>query len=69
MWSIRNHQTGEVIELIRDVCTEHPEWVHQQCGTESESELQHMLDQMSSEDYAKGQDGFGIGFHADPATI
>lgn len=43
--SIRNAVTGEELALSRDVCTTHPAWVHEQCGTETESELQHMLDQ------------------------
>lgn len=41
---ITNKATGESCEIYRDVSHMHPLWVHEQCGTESETELQHMLD-------------------------
>ena len=67
MWTIQNHETGEVAELVRDVATEHPEWVHRQLGSESgrESELQAILDQLSSDDYlGRGRDNCGVGYEA-----
>jgi hypothetical protein len=61
-------KTGEVIPVARDVATEHPDWVHQQCGYEPdcgvsrEVALQGMLDQISYEDYrGKGRDNCGLG--------
>ncbi|GAP37910.1 hypothetical protein ABXN37_22575 [Piscinibacter sakaiensis] len=47
MLKIRNLTTGEVIDLVRDAAHTHPEWVHEQCDTCSESELQRMLDSYS----------------------
>lgn len=41
---ITNQKTGEQTTIVRDVCTTHPAWVHEQCGTASESELQACLD-------------------------
>lgn len=41
---ITNQKTGEQTTIVRDVCTTHPAWVHEQCGTSSESELQACLD-------------------------
>ncbi|ODT97419.1 MAG: hypothetical protein ABS82_00235 [Rhodanobacter sp. SCN 67-45] len=59
--TIRNAATGEIVELVRDVRHTHPGWVHAQCETESESELQAMLDQVSVDDYvAHGRDECGI---------
>lgn len=52
-FQIRNKQTDEVVEIVRDVCHNHPAWVHEQCSTESEAELQGMLDQMSYADYVR----------------
>lgn len=51
---IKNNKTNETIAISQDVCTEHPAWVHQQCGTQSESELQSMLDGYNVEDYYDG---------------
>ena len=63
MFTIKNHVDGEIVRLERDVATEHPDWVHQQMATKSESELQNFLDQISDADYAgKGRDICGIGF-------
>lgn len=44
MLRITNLITGETERLVRDVCHEHSAWVHGQCGTGSESELQGFLD-------------------------
>ena len=41
---ITSQKTGEQTSIVRDVCTTHPAWVHEQCGTSSESELQACLD-------------------------
>lgn len=42
--TITNLKTGETILVDRSVTTEHPEWVHQQLGTQNESNLQRALD-------------------------
>jgi len=61
---IRNKQTGEAITISRDVKHVHPTWVHEQCDTQSEGELQRMLDQTNFGDYVKAgcqfQDDSGI---------
>ncbi|MGQ0594753.1 MAG: hypothetical protein ACT4QB_19595 [Gammaproteobacteria bacterium] len=70
MLKIRNRETGEVADLSRDVCIAHPAWVHEQCGTASESELQHMLDQMSYAEFAQNpdsEDAAGVFMTADTA--
>jgi hypothetical protein len=70
---ITNAQTGERETLSRDVCAEHPEWVHDQCGTESEGELQAMLDQYDvryyydSDGEHKGPDILGIEMVLEPS--
>lgn len=51
MITIRNHETGEVIPISRDVTVEHPQWVHDQCETTSEEGLQAMLDCMNVADF------------------
>lgn len=51
--SIRNHNNGDVSELVRDVTHAHPDWVHAQLGTNSESELQHFLDSCDEAEFAK----------------
>lgn len=51
MLKIRNLKTGETTSLSRDVRDVHPEWVHEQLGTESESELQGFLDNCSMEEF------------------
>jgi hypothetical protein len=56
---ITNAKTGEKIEIVRDVCTTHPRWVHDQCGTASESELQHCLDGLNVSDWYR--DGKHLG--------
>lgn len=50
--TIRNLTTGETEVLSRDVRHAHPQWVHEQCGTASESELQRMQDQVSLDEFA-----------------
>ncbi|MBM4200319.1 MAG: hypothetical protein FJ189_03425 [Gammaproteobacteria bacterium] len=49
---IRNHTTGETAALVRDVCHHHPNWVHAQIGTDTESELQNVLDGLIDSEYA-----------------
>ena len=44
MLQIRSHRTGATETIERDVCHIHPAWVHEQLGTESESQLQQYLD-------------------------
>ncbi len=59
--TIRNHETGEIIAIDQDVRTVHPAWVHSQCGTTCESELQDGLSQCHVDDYADGvRDECGI---------
>lgn len=49
--TITNHTTGETITINRDVTHAHPVWVHEQLGTESESDLQALMDQYNLHDY------------------
>jgi hypothetical protein len=64
--TIRNKSTGEIEPIRRDVCAVHPAWVHSQCGTASEAELQAMLDAYRVEDFFdseghhRGADNLGI---------
>jgi len=62
---ITNAKTGEKTTISRDVCTQHPNWVHEQCGTTSESELQALLDGLNVSMWYRdgnhlGQDASGI---------
>jgi hypothetical protein len=80
MWTCKNHQTGEVVTLHSipmarrpsdgDLSVTHPDWVHRQCGTESERELQGMLDAIANtrtrNDYLlRGPDACGVGYTQD----
>lgn len=57
----RNVPDGETIILSRDVRDQHPDWVHEQLGTESESELQAVLDSIDPALYLDGSvDGDGV---------
>lgn len=49
--TIQNHETGEVTVIRRDVCYRHSEWIHAQCGSSTEVELQRMLDQLNVRDF------------------
>lgn len=51
LFSIKNHTTGKIIRLSGDVRSCHPQWVHDQMGTETESDLQHALDQYCYDDF------------------
>lgn len=58
---IRNRETNETIILSRDVRTTHPDWVHAQCETASEADLQEMLSQIGEDEYVgAGEDSCGI---------
>lgn len=65
-FTAENTETGEVIPVSRDVCQAHPAWVHDQCGTRSEAELQAYISQCDVSDYYradgshKGADDCGI---------
>jgi hypothetical protein len=48
---ITNKIDGSKYEIQRDVCHNHPQWVHDQLGTKSESELQAALDGMNAENW------------------
>lgn len=66
--TITNKQTDETIEISRSVTDAHPAWVHEQCGTSSESELQSALDGMNVSDWYRegkhlGPDECGIEMH------
>lgn len=68
---ITNLTTAETITIARDVTVTHPQWVHDQLGTESESELQDSLSNWSLSDYYdrsgdhKGADEYGVSMIAD----
>ena len=47
---------GQVYQISRDVCTQHPQQVHDALGTSSESELQHGLDTLNVEDWYGAND-------------
>lgn len=57
--TIRNKDTGEVAIIRRGICTAHPAWVHAQCGTSSEAELQRYLDGLNVEDWYRGNKHLG----------
>lgn len=64
---IRRHNGIETARLSRDVRDEHPAWVHEQLGTESESQLQSFLDQCDPFAYAGKEDYDADGIRlADP---
>ena len=68
--TITSHKTGEVAAIHRDVTITHPQWIHEQCGTSSESELQACLDQLNVSDWYKdgkhlGPDVCGISMYED----
>ena len=54
-----NQETNETCNIIRDVAHVHPEWVHIQAGTASESELQAMLDGLNVADWYDGGNHLG----------
>ena len=59
-------------DLYRDVTASHPQWVHDQIGTESESELQLFLDGCEQGEYMRnpGQaDDAGIFYDGETFTI
>lgn len=69
---ITNLATAETIPISRDVTATHPQWVHDQLGTESESELQDSLSNWSLSDYYSdrsgehlGADEYGVSLTAD----
>ncbi len=70
---IRNAEDASVTaDLVRDVSYHHPPWVHHQLGTESESELQAVLDGCEQGEYLRnpGQaDDAGIFFDGETFTI
>lgn len=62
---ITNAKTGEKTTIARDVRTSHPAWVHEQCGTTSEAELQAYLDGLNVQMWYRdgkhlGPDAFGL---------
>ena len=65
VWKIQNLETKEIVTLHRDVCQNHPDWIHDQLGTVSEYELQMVLDQYNETDFYdgenfKGPDCYGV---------
>ena len=57
---IKNLETGEILNVSRDVRDSHPEWVHEQMGTSNEVELQNVLSQMNVNDWYD-DDGHHLG--------
>jgi hypothetical protein len=69
---ITNLATAETITIARNVTATHPQWVHDQLGTESESELQDSLSNWSLSYYYSdcsgehlGADEYGVSLTAD----
>ena len=58
---ITNLTTAETITIARDVTATHPQWVHDQLGTESEAELQDSLVNWSLSDYYSDRSGEHLG--------
>ena len=60
---------GRLLTIHRDVCHNHPDEVHAALGTESESDLQHFLDNVYYDHYFTeagytGPDNSGLGLRA-----
>ena len=53
MFMIRNKASGEVTALVADASHRHPGWVHEQCGTRTEGELQALLGRLQLADYIR----------------
>src|SRR5512135_3395416 len=53
MFMIRNKASGEVAALVADASHRHPGWVHEQCGTRTEGELQVLLGRLQLADYIR----------------
>lgn len=70
---ITSKLTGAVELISRSVTDTHAQWVHDQLGSSSETELQAMLDQLSVDDWYdaagdhRGQDVCGIEMFRDEA--
>ena len=60
---ITNSETGELLGISRDVTTVHPDWVHQQCGTSTEKELQAFLDGLNALSWYSGKTHLGKNDH------
>lgn len=72
-FTIANQQSGETIDLPRDVCAELPTWVYEQTECNRPSELQEMLDQYDVALYYEdgkhvGADCCGIAMYRDETT-
>lgn len=72
---ITNLTTKETISITRNVTIIHPQWVHEQLGTESESELQDSLSNWSLAEYYdrsgdhKGADEYGVNLIAEESDF
>lgn len=70
MLKIRHHEHPELTAaLVRDVCYEHPKWVHEQLEVGSEQELQDFLTHCDIDDIKTRPgrpDCFGIFWDPDP---
>ena len=69
---IRSHDDGLTADLCRDVTAVHPQWVHDQIGTESEAELQQFLDACEQNEYMRnpGQvDDAGVFYDGEAYTV
>ncbi len=49
-----NHDTGEVVQITRDVTAKVPDWVLDQMGVDTEIELQQALDTLSVDSWYDG---------------
>lgn len=59
---IRNHKTLEIAPIVREAGHAHAAWIHEQCATQSEQQLQEMIDAAGSayEDEPQTADDHGI---------
>lgn len=46
MLIIRNRESGEIFPLLAEAQGAHPDWVHRQCGTASESDLKALVERL-----------------------
>ena len=66
--TITNKKNGEKASINRDVCANHPAWVHAQLGTKSETELQRHLDCLHVDDWYNS-DGEHLGDDVDGVSL
>jgi hypothetical protein len=69
MLMIRNGKTGEVSALALGQDATHPQWVHEQCATRSEAELQSLLATLDLGSCLRAADDRGIFVRAPPGAL